>query len=139
MTMIWCTRPPTQFWHALWHTTIGLCAHIELYLYVGTSEWSLLSSLSVFGSPAGEYLVCAFGAGWCARWTQGFILVRAEYPYVQFELLVFLYQFVAGGYKRAREGAGVQSLWTLCVCACECSGFSVLRLPPPHRRASFPF
>jgi hypothetical protein len=34
--------------------------------------------------------------GWCARKAQGFILVRAEHPYVQFELLVFLHSFAVG-------------------------------------------
>jgi hypothetical protein len=34
--------------------------------------------------------------GWYPRKTQGFILIQAECPYVQFELLVFLHWFAVG-------------------------------------------
>ena len=43
------------------------------------------------------------GADGIARKDTGIILVWAEHPYVQFELLVFLHWFAVGGYKQARE------------------------------------
>jgi len=47
-----------------------------------------------------------------------FILVRAECPNVQFELSCSCIQVCSRGYKRAREGARVPSLWFVSVGTC---------------------
>ena len=57
--------------------------------------------------------------------TRVFILVRAKCPYVQFELLYSCVQFWSRGYKLAREGERVPSLWLNgCVCVCSSAGAS---------------
>jgi hypothetical protein len=49
--------------------------------------------------------------GWCAKRTQGYIVVRVKCPYVQSLLLMLLALNVCSrGYKRAREDE-VPSLW----------------------------
>ena len=76
--------------------------------------------MSVFGSPASKF-VCASQAlpDSNARKDTKIILVRAECPYVQFGLLVFLHSVHSRGYEQAREETRLQSLY--CMGACVCS------------------
>jgi hypothetical protein len=72
--------------------------------------------------------------GWSARKTREFILVRAEYPYVQFELLVFLHWFAVGLQIVKRGNRLPNLLWQSVMRVCEC-----LRVRSPYGGPSLPF
>jgi hypothetical protein len=73
--------------------------------------------------------------GWCARKTQRVILVRAECPYVQSELLVFLHWFAVGVTNGRERENGLLNLWVSVVWVREC----YLKNPPPTGVLPFPF
>ena len=67
--------------------------------------------LLVFSDHRRVNLYLRVWLGWCARRTQGFILVRAERPYVQFiAARITGTWFAVGGYKHVREEEDPKSL-----------------------------
>jgi hypothetical protein len=72
--------------------------------------------------------------GWCAKKTQGSILVRAECPYVQFRLLMFLHWFAVGVTNGRERKRAPNSL----VAKCRASARVSESLVPPSGVLPFP-
>jgi hypothetical protein len=106
--------------HCGLHVQAPCCPERQNYMKrakkISLDDNSKASSLSV-GVPNRRpvNLYCVFWPGWCAKRTQGCILVRAECPYVQSLLLVLLALKFVVGVTNGREREEVPSLYVWCV------------------------
>jgi len=70
-----------------------------------------LISVSVLSDHRRVNLYLRVWLGWCARRTQGFILVQAKHPYVQFAAARVTGTWFAVGVTNRREMDMIPSLW----------------------------
>ena len=75
------------------------------------SHYKLYQRLSVFLDHRRVNLYLRVWLGWCARRTQGFILVRAERPYVQFAVARVTSTWFVVGVTNKRDRERIPSLW----------------------------